>query len=711
MKTFSTLAAGIFLFAAQTIWAQPAAVKTGEPASSLTKNTSPAYISALGIDPNRLNEFGLWNTQNNWGGQSLSPKSCIVIKDGVIIGEWYGDSYGNPRSPDIASKQKTKIYGGSQTLAMLLFAALTEHREKYDIPEDFSLSSRLYDPGWIPENISLSTPRKKEITFDQVFRHSSGLMPESAGNERGEEKSRIAFTFGLNKKHPLSARLYFPPGHPESFHSGSPYSGLAYNHLSVIYKALTGKPAWKLLEDEILHPLAITDIGYSTERESTYQPWQKDSIRWIAADGLWLRPVDLSKIGLLISNGGIWNGKEIVSHEWISRFTGSGDYPDMLANRPHGFWTEGNRKGKGFRPYQGQYPEDMIAFSEEGLTWVYVIPSKNMVIVRTSSIFGVDRQEIEARFLARLFNCFGESDFTGISNVTGLLPDPLNPSRLIYNTPSSKTGVYDPAYLCTTASLNTCLDLPSTAQNISTSSVSGKTAEIALHSTDISSNWARLTFYKKCPFIAVINPGTAIRDADMLHKKLVMTGEEAAGRFSLILNEDPVYKQLAAEGKTDEIRKRNWAVAMAGVHVVIPVKTSGKDSSEIEKSNRILKSFMENSFFNYVSPKDELAFEGSKYVLGNQGSVYIIYSPEAGKKIGIKSITKGKYDLKWLDCKTGKTLEGKFEISETNHYIWDIPDQMGEEVALYLVSDQFRKAHRHALTSLNKVSGNLADLE
>lgn len=711
MKTLNILLAGIFLYATHALQAQPAVEKTVETASALSKNTSQEYISALGINPNRLEEFGKWNIQNNWNGHSLAPKSCIVIKDGVIIGEWYGDTYGNPLPPEQAGKLKTKIFGGSQTLTMLLFGTLISQKEKYGIPDDFSLSSKLYDGRWLPKDIRLSTPAKAQITFDQVFRHSSGLMPESAGNERGEEKSRIAFTLGLNREHPLSARLYFPPGHPEAYRHGSPYSSLAYNHLSVVFRKLTGKPAWQLLEENLLHPLGIQDVGYSTELESTYRPWQQDSIRWIAADGLWLRPVDFSKIGLLIANGGLWMGKEIVPHSWIEQFTGSGDYPDMLANRPQGFWTAENRKGKGFRPYNGIYPENMIAFSEEGLTWAYVIPSKNVVVVRTSQIFGVDRKKIESEFLTRLFSCFGENYLPEASSLAHLLPDPLNPARLVYNTAASEKSTITPAYICSMAPLNTCLDLPPEEQYKTTSPSAGEKAEIRLHSTDINNNWAYIRYYEKYPFIAVITPKRPIADADALHRKLLTANEEAAGRFSLLLNNDPVYQQLAQAGKIDDIRKRNWAVAMSGTHLVIPVKISGKDSAKVAQSNRILKEFMEQSFFNYIAPRDELAFGNSKYIMGNQGSVYLIYSPDAGKTIGIKSIAKGNYTVKWLDCRTGKTLEGKLEIGETNRYVWDVPESFGGEVALRLVSDRFKKTHRQALTKVGEVSKNLADLE
>ena len=121
---------------------------------------------------------------------------------------------------------------------------------------------------------------------------------------------------------------------------------------------------------------------------------------------------------------------------------------------------------------------------------------------------------------------------------------------------------------------------------------------------------------------------------------------------------------------------------------------------------------MEGTYFNYTSPKDDLAFGGSKYILANQGSVYIIYSPGANQTLGIKSIPKGKYTLKWYDCKTGKTLESKLEIEKKDHYAWSIPDSMGKEVALYLVSDQFTKEHNRALTKNHKTAKTLhADLK
>jgi len=696
MNAITTIVVSIFLFTTQMLWAQTAPVNSSE--NFLIKNTSPEYISALGIDPNRLEDFGQWNTQNNWNGRSLTTKSCIVIKNGVIIGEWYSDVHGNPLPADQASKQKTKIFGGSQTLTMLLFGTLASNKEKYNLPKDFSISAKLYDNKWLPDIITISSSAKKDITFDQVFTHSSGIMPESAGNERGDEKSRIAFTLGLNKKHPLSARLYFPPGKPESYHAGSPYSSVAFNHLSLVFKTLTGKPAWQLLENEILHPMGITDIGYSTELESTYTPWLSDNIRWVTANGLWLRPIDYAKIGMLLANNGKWMERNIVPANWITHFTNSGNYPDLIGNKPGYYWTSGNKKGTGFHHYKEAYPEGMFNYGGEGLTWTYVIPSENIVVIRTSQIYGVDRDMIESQFLARLFNCFAKGNTMAINPNRTVLPDPFNQSRLIYNITGSKR--LKPAFICSSGTVSDLLNTQPTQINNSTADVKTLKGESSLSMTDINPGWANLTFHTEYPYIAVVTPKKIIQEADVIHKYLVETWQKTAGRFSLLLNEDPAYIQLAKDGETDEIRHRNWAVAMAGSHIVLPAKISNNGNQNIAISNHRLQKFMEDTYFNYTSPKDELAFGGSKYILANQGSVYIIYSRDANQPLGIKSIPKGKYSLKWFDCKTGKTLEGKLEIEKTDRYLWSIPESMGKEVALYLVSDNFTKDHNLALTQI-----------
>ena len=43
----------------------------------------------------------------------------------------------------------------------------------------FGLDTDLYDERWLPQGFPLSDARKADITFDQVFRHASGMVPEA----------------------------------------------------------------------------------------------------------------------------------------------------------------------------------------------------------------------------------------------------------------------------------------------------------------------------------------------------------------------------------------------------------------------------------------------------------------------------------------------------------------------------------------------------
>jgi CubicO group peptidase (beta-lactamase class C family) len=57
----------------------------------------------------------------------------------------------------------------------------------------------------------------------------------------------------------------------------------------------------------LFEPLGITDFA-----------WTKNSKSGILeVGGLRLRSRDLAKIGQLVVNGGIWNGRQIVSQKWV----------------------------------------------------------------------------------------------------------------------------------------------------------------------------------------------------------------------------------------------------------------------------------------------------------------------------------------------------------------------------------------------------------
>lgn len=97
---------------------------------------------------------------------------------------------------------------------------------------------------------------------------------------------------------------------------GAPGTKFAYNsgHAitmgQIIYK-VSGLRADKFAERYLFAPLGIKDYYWSKYSNGTVH----------TSGALFLRPRDMAKIGYLFLNGGRWQGKQIVSKEWVKEST------------------------------------------------------------------------------------------------------------------------------------------------------------------------------------------------------------------------------------------------------------------------------------------------------------------------------------------------------------------------------------------------------
>ena len=80
--------------------------------------------------------------------------------------------------------------------------------------------------------------------------------------------------------------------------------------MSAIIRKATGRRLDEFARENLFEPLGIT----ATE-------WERYKGDTDAGGGLRLRPRDMAKIGQLVLAGGRWNGRQIVSREWIETST------------------------------------------------------------------------------------------------------------------------------------------------------------------------------------------------------------------------------------------------------------------------------------------------------------------------------------------------------------------------------------------------------
>lgn len=129
--------------------------------------------------------------------------------------------------------------------------------------------------------------------------------------------------------------------------------------LSGILANSTGRSVLDLASENLFSPLGITvarSLTFQSKEEQMAFNTSTDLSGW-ASDpagnhtggwGLSLSPVDMAKIGQLYLNGGVWNGKQIVSKSWIEESTREHSRWEKC-NLPYGYlwWLSGDT-GQGF---------------------------------------------------------------------------------------------------------------------------------------------------------------------------------------------------------------------------------------------------------------------------------------------------------------------------------------------------------------------------
>ena len=204
--------------------------------------------------------------------------AIVILKDGKIGTEVYRDGYdGGPLAAMSASKSIVSIAVG-----MLV----AENK--------LSLDTRMGDllPDW------KDLGPKSEITVRQLVTHTSGLEPSRVDFE-GKETIRA---------HAAAAKLLFPPGTRFQYNNG------AVDFLSVVVMQAAGIPLDEFLDRHLFRKIDAVGAHWWKDPEGAPH----------GAGELFIRPVDLAKIGQMMLDDGAWKGEQLVPVEWVRQSVEAG---------------------------------------------------------------------------------------------------------------------------------------------------------------------------------------------------------------------------------------------------------------------------------------------------------------------------------------------------------------------------------------------------
>jgi CubicO group peptidase (beta-lactamase class C family) len=266
--------------------------------------------------------------------------SLLIVRNGHLVSETYWPPYERTQKHILNSCTKTVV---SALVGIATDDGLLRKDDKV--------------LGYFPELTPANRDDAKEaITIKHLLTMSSGISwpqygPDNVSDKMGKSPDWVKFILDR----PMAAA----PGTVTNYSNGDSHL------LSAILGKLTRSTALDFGRERLFRPLDISDIRWDSDPQG----------RSIGSGALYMKPVDMTKLGRLYLASGVWNGRRILSVGWVKKsFTVQTQMP-----------TKGGAAGYGY--YWWLYPERKLfeAWGGAGQR-IGVFPEHDLVVVMTAAI-------------------------------------------------------------------------------------------------------------------------------------------------------------------------------------------------------------------------------------------------------------------------------------------------------------------------------------
>lgn len=195
------------------------------------------------------------------------------------------------------------------------------------------------------------------------------LLTMTGGFEWDETTSVSGYNNWITAENQVQYLLDKPMAHePGTFFT---YNSAASHLLSLIITKVSGMNTRDFALQYLFQPLGIQEIEWETDKQGIYN----------GGAGMEITPHDMIKIGKLILNQGVYNGKTILSRDYINEAILSKISADSFVPFSSGY---------GYCWWTGQSVKGNYAFANGyGGQFIVVVPDLNLIVVATNIWSGV----------------------------------------------------------------------------------------------------------------------------------------------------------------------------------------------------------------------------------------------------------------------------------------------------------------------------------
>ena len=265
----------------------------------------------------------------------------LVVKDGVLVHEWYADGVDPNALHTYFSVSKSIL---STAIGMAV--------------QDGSIGS-LEDPitDYVPELVERD-PRFSDITLRHLITMTSGLKYVEDSSPFGDAINTYHAT-DLCRSAIRNTVIVEEPGKNYLYNNYNPLL------LGMALERATGMTVSEYISETWWAPMgAEADASWSMD--SFYNRFEK------MESGFNARPIDFARFGLMFANGGAVNGEQVIPQAWVEEATTAtsssvGQMHDLEQSYGHFWW---------------KYPENRFAAQGNLGQYMFVSPDEGEVIVR-----------------------------------------------------------------------------------------------------------------------------------------------------------------------------------------------------------------------------------------------------------------------------------------------------------------------------------------
>ncbi len=338
----------------------PVAAAAPWPTARPVSGEALAWIDYAALDYALTDAF-----ENN----DLNHRAILVAVDGKLVDERYAEGF-SETTPLLS-------WSMAKSVTSTLVGAAAE-RGLIDVNA----------PAPVPE---WSGDARKDITWDDLLRMQSGLAFGEEYDAMRSDVNRMLFDMADSGALAAKNQALHAPG--EAWHYSSGTTNLISKALRA---ALTqaGVDYHAFAREAVFNPIGATSFVMEPDASGTF----------IGSSFVYATARDWARLGQLYLQDGVWDGERILRQSWA-------DYvatPTEASNGEYGahFWL--NRAGAAGRErYMKALPEAVYFMSGHEGQYVFIVPSKRMVIVRLGMTRGRQPFPLVTPLIEDIYNAVG----------------------------------------------------------------------------------------------------------------------------------------------------------------------------------------------------------------------------------------------------------------------------------------------------------------